>query len=192
MPYGAVPGFVTELRQNNDAAACALELIVLLALRRGEVVEARWDEIDLGERLWVIPPERMKANREHKIPLPPRAVAILRELETTRCSDYVFVGARSGRPMSATHLANLMDRLGVGAYTIHGFRSAFRDWTSERTNFPHEVAEAALAHVVADATVAAYRRTNFFDKRRKLMEAWERFCATPSMATGGEVVALRG
>jgi integrase len=120
----------------------------------------------------------MKADKEHRVPLAPRAVAILKEMKQIRLNEYVFPGAKPGRPLSNMALAMLLRRLGYGNITAHGFRSSFRDWAAERTSFPREVAEMALAHKIPDAVEAAYRRSDLFDKRRKLMEAWAAYCTS--------------
>ena len=136
--------------------------------------------------MWTVPAGRMKAGREHRVPLTDRAVEILSGLAETRLGDCVFPGAKRGKPLSVTSLIMVMRRTGAGDFTVHGFRSAFRDWAGERTNFPREIAEAALAHVVGDATERAYRRGDALEKRRSLMEAWGGFCE----GAGGEVVSL--
>ena len=150
---------------------------------------ARWPEIDFARRLWTIPAARMKATREHRVPLPDRAVAILREMAAARQSEFVFQGDKPKRPLSTMAFAMLLRRMGVDA-TTHGFRSSFKDWATERTSFPHELSEMALAHAIKDKTEAAYRRGDLLEKRRQLMTAWARFCASGSAA--GKVVTLRG
>jgi integrase len=131
---------------------------------------------------------RLKAGREHRAPLSGAALAVLQQMHAIRHSDYVFPGGREGRPLSETSLLMLLRRMGHGDITAHGFRSTFRDWAAERTSFPREVAEMALAHAIPDAVEAAYRRGDLFDKRRKLMDAWAAYCA--KIETGGKVVAL--
>ena len=137
---------------------------------------ARWSEIDLVAKVWTVPASRMKAAREHRVPLSERAVEVLSALAAVKIGDYVFPGAKRGGPLSVMALTMVMRRTGAGNFTVHGFRSAFRDWAGERTNFPREVAEAALAHVVGDETERAYRRGDALEKRRALMEAWAIFC----------------
>jgi integrase len=159
----------------DGVGARALEFAILTAARTGEVLGTRWQEVDLETKVWIVPAARTKAGREHRVPLTERAVEILGALVQVRTGDYVFSGARRGKPLSPTALLALMCRAGE-RYTVHGFRSAFRDWAGERTNFPREVAEAALAHVVGDATERAYRRGDALEKRRALMEAWAAFC----------------
>jgi integrase len=195
LPYAEVPAFMAELRQQNGIAARALEFAILTATRTGEVIGARWDEIDLTERLWTIPAERMKAGKEHRVSLAPAALAIVAEMAQARNGAFVFAGDRpfnqrsGGRPISNMAMLMLLRRMGRGDITVHGFRSSFRDWAAERTGFPAEVAEMALAHVVADKLEAAYRRGDLFAKRRQIMEAWAKFCAAP--AAGSRVVPLR-
>jgi integrase len=180
MPYADVPIFMTRLAQSEAMAARALELLILTAARSGEVLGARWSEIDLEARLWTIPAVRMKAAREHRIPLSNPAIAILGPLHEVRTSDFVFPGQRSGRPLSASAMEMLLRRLKSDQYTAHGFRSAFRDWVGDMTNFPREIAEAALAHRIGDATELAYRRGDAIEKRRELMTRWNEFLAGSS------------
>jgi integrase len=190
LPYGEIGTFIAELRQQNGISARALEFTILTAARTGEVIGARWDELNIAERLWTIPAARMKAGREHRVPLSEAAIAILEELQALRSGDFVFSGNRSGGlPISDMAMAMTLRRMGRGSLTVHGFRSSFRDWAAERTNFPREVAEMALAHTVSDRVEAAYRRGDLFEKRRQLLAAWARYCTTP--ITNAEVVALR-
>jgi integrase len=174
MPFDEVPVFVAALRGRKGVAARALEFLILTAARSGEVLGTRWDEIDLDARLWTLPATRMKAAREHRVPLSTRAVEILREMEQNRFSEFVFPGVKSGRSLSVRAFPLLLQRMKVDV-TVHGFRSAFRDWAGERTSFPREVAEAALAHLVGDAVERAYRRGDALEKRRQLMNAWAGF-----------------
>jgi len=154
----------------------ALEFTILTACRSGEALGARWSELDLEAKLWTVPAGRMKGAREHRVPLSGRAVDLLSALAAVKTGDYVFPGAKRGAPLSVTVLTKAMFRTGAGKFTVHGFRSAFRDWAGERTNSPREIIEAALAHVVGDATERAYRRGDALEKRRALMEAWAKFC----------------
>jgi integrase len=175
MPYKDVPAFVATLRNAATVQATALEFLILTAARSGEVLGARWSEIDLDARVWTIPGVRMKSGREHRVPLSARAVEILGKLAETRCSGFVFPG-RHGH-LTRSPVAELVpDRA-----TIHGFRSSFRDWCGEETNFPRDLAEGALAHVSGDATERAYRRGDALEKRRALMELWAAFCAKNSV-----------
>ena len=176
LPYVELVDFVTALRGHEGIAARALEFLILTAARTGEVIGARWDEIDLKGKIWIVPAARMKAGREHRVPLSAAAVAILGGVKECRESDFVFPGGKKGKPLSNMAMLAVLKRMGRGDLTAHGFRSSFRDWAAERTNFPREVAEMALAHVVDDKVAAAYRRGDLFEKRRQLMEAWARFC----------------
>jgi integrase len=184
MPYAEVPAFVAELRERETIHALALEFLILTAARSGEVLGARWAELDLDAKVWTVPATRMKAGREHRVPLSERAMAILERMAEIRTGDLVFPGRRRRRPLSGVALAAL-----VPGATVHGFRSAFRDWCGEATSFSREVCEQALAHATGDATERAYRRGDALEKRRGLMEAWSNYCE-PSSA--GNVVALRG
>jgi integrase len=175
MPYNEVPAFIARVRESDGIAPTALEFAILTAARSGEVLGAKWSEIDRAARIWTIPATRMKAGREHRVPLSARAMVIVEQMEKVCTSDYVFPGCRSGRPLSEPALGRVLRRVQVPV-TVHGFRSAFRDWCGEATNFPREIAEAALAHVVGDATERAYRRGDALEKRRKLMDAWANFC----------------
>lgn len=174
MPFADVPAFVVDLRDREAVAAMALEFCILCASRSGEVLGARWAEIDRAARVWTIPPERMKAGLEHRVPLTERALAILDRAETIRSSEYLFPGQKRGRPLSIMSMEMVLRRMQTPV-TVHGFRSSFRDWAGERTSFPRDVAEMALAHVVGDATERAYRRGDALQKRRRLMDAWAAF-----------------
>jgi integrase len=187
MPYVELGAFMEELRQRGAIAARALEFLILAAARTGEVIGARWDEINLGERLWTLPADRMKSGREHRVPLSDAAMAIVDAMADTRQSDFIFAGAYPGRPLAHDALNRELHRLGRQE-TVHGFRSAFAQWAAERTNYSFEVRELALAHAVGDAVVRAYQRSDLFDRRRRLMNDWARFCAQPAGA--GEVVHL--
>jgi integrase len=190
LSYARIGAFLAALRKQNGIAARALEFLVLTATRTGETLGGTWNEVDMGAKLWTIPAGRMKAGKEYRVPLSDAALALLEQMHDIRHSDYVFPGGRDRRPLSETSLLMLLRRMGHGDITAHGFRSTFRDWAAERTSFPREVAEMALAHAIPDAVEAAYRRGDLFDKRRKLMQAWADFCAKPSHR--GEVVAIRG
>lgn len=175
MPFDKVPAFVEQLRQVGSVSAYALEFLILTAARSGEVRGARWDEFDEGKALWMVPAGRMKGNREHRIPLPPRCLAILADMRLVQRSGFVFPGVKPGMPLSVMALEMQMRRLGYYQFTPHGFRSAFRDWAGECTSFPREVAEAALSHLVGDEVERAYRRGDAIEKRRQLMSAWENY-----------------
>ena len=176
MSFADVPAFVCKLRAMQGTGTRALEFAILTAARSGEVLGARWEEIDLQGKVWTVPAERMKAGNEHRVPLPDRALAILKELHRVRISDFVFPGFKRGLPLSNMVLEAVLRRAKVDV-TTHGFRSSFRDWAGDRTAFPRDVVEAALAHAVENKTEAAYRRSDALEKRRKLMTAWATYCA---------------
>jgi len=157
-------------------AAMALEFCILTATRSGEVLGARWCEIDLAAKVWAVPAARMKAAREHRIPLSDRALAILEKLAQAKTGEFVFPGQRVGKSLSGMAMEMCLRRMNLDAVTVHGFRSAFRDWAGNETHFPREVAEAALAHVVGDKAEQAYRRGDALEKRRGLMAAWASYC----------------
>jgi len=182
--------FVAVLREQEGVAALALEFLILTATRTGEVIGARWDEFDFSDKLWIVPGGRMKAGKEHRVPLSGRALAIIEELKAQRVNDheFVFPGARPRKPLSNMAMLKVLQRMGRADLTAHGFRSSFRGWAAERTGFPHEVAEMALAHTVSDKVEAAYRRGDLFLKRRQLMEAWAKHCEMRKPA--GKVIAL--
>ncbi len=186
MPYGDVPAFMAKLRASEGVGCSALEFAILTAARPGEVLGARWPEIDLETKVWTVPGARMKGGREHRVPLSPRCVTILRHMSKARISDYVFPGERADRPVASNTLRVISRRLGADA-TVHGFRSTFREWCGDRTPFPREVAEACLSHLVGDAVERAYRRGNAFEKRAQLMQAWANFAELKA----GKVIALR-
>lgn len=186
MPYAEMPAFIGKLRKQMGIAARALEFCILTAARSGEVAGAKWGEIDIAAKMWAVPGERMKAGLLHRVPLSRRVVVILREMEKFRTSEFVFPGAKDGRPLSDMALTQLLRRMGLEV-TTHGFRSSFRDWAGDCTPFPREVAEAALAHLVGDEVERAYRRGDALDKRRELMEAWANYCE-PKAAN---VIAIR-
>ncbi len=186
MPFDQVPQFIDRLRGMEGVAPRALEFLILTAARTGEVLGAKWQEIDLGNRIWTVPAMRMKAGREHRVPLTDRAIAILADLQEIRTGEHVFPGLKRGRPLSNMAMQAVLRRMDVEA-TVHGFRSAFRDWAGERTHFPREITEAALAHLVGDAVERAYRRGDALDKRRQLMSLWQGFHAQKS-----KVVFLNG
>jgi integrase len=179
MPYREVPAFMAALRQMDGTAARGLEFAILTAARTGAVLGARWEEFDLAGAIWTVPAGRMKGGREHRVPLSKRVLEVVKAMHEGRNGDFVFPGARPGRPLSAIALEKVLLRMKIDDATVHGFRSAFRDWAAECTNFPNEVCEAALAHVIENKAEAAYRRGDLFDKRRKLMDAWSIYCTTP-------------
>jgi integrase len=187
LPYSEIGAFMAQLRRRETVTARALEFAILTAARPSEAIGARWSEIDMSDRLWIVPAARMKANREHRVPLSDAAMAIVKDMAARRESDFVFPGRGTGRTVSHTAFSDQLDAIGYQTVTAHGFRSTFRDWAAERTNFPNEVAEMALAHGVSNKVEAAYRRGDLFEKRRQLAEAWAKYCAT---SVAGDVVQL--
>ena len=186
LKYDAIAEFMARVRSETSVTARALEFIALTAARCGEAVNAAWDEVDLGKREWTVPASRMKAGKEHRVPLSDPALAVLEQMRRIRTSHYVFPGAKAGQPVRGGIVWWLSKQL--AGVSVHGLRSSFRDWASERTSFQREVCEMALAHTIPDAVEKAYRRGDLFEKRRKLMDAWAEFCAKP--VTAGAVVAI--
>lgn len=193
LPWREVGGFMSTLAEEEGIAALALRFVILTAARTSEAIGARWSEIDMQGALWTVPGARMKAGREHRVPLSAPALDVLREAAKLRTNSKadgcVFPGAKPGKPLSNMALLMLLRRMERGDLTTHGFRSSFRDWCSESTNYPGEVAEAALAHVNGDKTEAAYLRGDMMEKRRRLMADWATFCGR--VAPLGEVLTLR-
>lgn len=177
LPFVELPAFVALLRARDGMAARALELTILTAARTGEITGARWDEFDLEAKVWVVPAERMKAGKEHRVPLSPRACQLLAVLP--REGEFVFPGPRKGAPLSNMAMAAVLKRMEVPSdrATVHGFRSTFRDWAAERTSYPNEMVEMALAHTIKNHTEAAYRRGDLLQRRAKLMADWATFCS---------------
>jgi len=165
-----------------------LEFIALTVARVGEANLAEWNEIDFAERVWTVPAKRMKAGKEHRVPLSKAALAVVEDMRAIRVSDYIFPGKRTGRPVGANTALRIAKETADIDITTHGLRSTFRDWAAERTSFPNEVVEMALAHAVPSAVEKAYRRGDLFEKRRRLMEAWADYCGK-SIASG-KVVAI--
>jgi integrase len=172
--YEALPAFVRALRARDAVAALALEFTILTAARSGEAIGATWDEVDLEKEVWTVPASRMKAGKEHRVPLSTRAVEILEQVKLLD-SQWLFPGTK-GNKLSGMAMSMLLRRMKVEV-TVHGFRSAFRDWAAERTSYAHEVAEMALAHTIGNKVERAYRRGDLFEKRRRLMEDWAAYCA---------------
>lgn len=185
LPYAKAPEFIATLRQREATASFALELTILTAARSGEVLGMTWDEIDFANARWVIPAERMKAAREHRVPLSPRAIAILEERAKLNDTGLVFFGSSTDKRLSSMAMAMLLRRMKLNV-TVHGFRSTFRDWASETTAFPHEVCEMALAHTIANKAEAAYRRGDLFEKRRELMNAWATYLSADVASASAE------
>ncbi|KAB2681377.1 DUF4102 domain-containing protein [Brucella pseudintermedia] len=183
MPYSDLPTFMERLRDAKGVGAAALEFTILTAARSGEVRGAVWSEINRDEKLWTIPAARMKAGREHRVPLCDRAIEILNMIELVRRpvegddeQALVFPSTKVRRPLSDMTLSAVLRRMDLGHFTVHGFRSSFRDWAGDETHFPRDVIEQALAHTLESKTEAAYRRSDALEKRKKLMEAWARYC----------------
>ena len=195
LPFDEMPAFLAALRSRQGMAARALEFAILTAARTGEVLGARWGEIDLTAEVWTVPAERMKAGREHRVPLSDAALAVLDTVQPLALtkegkpdpSAPVFPGPRRALTMSNMTMLMLLRRMKRGDLTAHGVRSTFSDWAAESTAYPHEVVEMALAHAVENKVEAAYRRGDLFEKRRKLMVAWAGFCDAPA---GGKVVPI--
>ena len=193
LAYEKTPEFVAALREREATAALALEFTVLTAARTGEVIGATWSEVDLDKAVWTIPAKRMKAGKEHRIPLSPRAMAILKDVQplnmTGRDGSPLFPTSKGG-VLSSMAMSMLLRRMKIDV-TVHGFRSAFRDWSAECTSYAHEVCEMALAHVIGNKAEAAYRRGDLFEKRRRLMADWATYCASNG-AAGAKVTPIRG
>ncbi len=187
LPYPEIGAFMAELRGRDGVAALALEFAILTATRTNEVLGAKWDEID--GQVWTIPASRMKAGREHRVPLSDAAMTIIERMKAVRANDYVFPGDRRDM-LSNMALLMTLRRMGRGDLTTHGFRATFRTWAAERSQFPREVVESALAHVIGNKVEAAYQRGDLFDKRRRLMEAWAKYCAEAENV-GASVIPLR-
>jgi integrase len=194
LPWGEIEAFLVALREEEGVSARALEFAILTAARTGELIGARWSEVDLQAKVWTVPPERMKAKREHRVPLSAAALAVLDKATEKRADKeadgFLFPGGKVGAGLSNMALLALLRRMKRDDLTAHGFRSTFRDWAAE-TGQPDDIAEAALAHVVGDKTVVAYQRGDLLERRRKLMDAWAAFCSRVAPATGGNVVTLR-
>lgn len=191
LPFAELPVFMADLRERDTISAHALEFTILTAARTSEAIGAKWAEIDLESAVWSIPAERMKGAKEHEVPLSKRAVAILEALPRER-GGYLFPGARAKAPLSNMAMLELLRGMRGDGLTVHGFRSTFRDWAGDQTAFAREVIEHALAHRIKDKAEASYRRSAALEKRRKLMEAWARYCQSTPMKASDNVVALHG
>jgi len=187
MPYARIPEFSVAVKSRTSMGRLALEALILTAARSGEIRGARWGEVDLEAATWTVPADRMKAGKIHVVPLSKAAVGVFERAAEfrTETSDLVFHGSKRGKPLSDMTLLKVLRDLNE-PYTVHGFRSAFRDWVAEQTSVPGEVAEAALAHAIPNKVEAAYKRTDFVEKRRKLMDAWGAYCS----GQAGRVVRL--
>ena len=188
LPFTEIGVFMQQLRHDAGIASRALEFTILTAARTNEVIQARWSEFDLDRKTWVVPAGRMKSKREHRVPLSDAAVTVLTAARGHSRRN-VFPGHKRGSHLSNMAMMQVLKRLDRAGITIHGFRSTFRDWCAECTNYPSDVAEMALAHVLRDKTEAAYRRGDLFEKRAKLMADWARYCSKPSEPA--KVVAIR-
>lgn len=186
--YADIGDFMIKLRKHEGIGATALEFAILTAMRSGEVRGACWQEIDLKEAVWTIPAERMKMKKEHRVPLSVAAIDLLKKLPRME-SGLVFPGSKKGSAISDMTMSSVLKRMGLDAVP-HGFRSTFRDWAAEHTNYPRDVAEMALAHAIGDKVEAAYRRGDLFEKRRRMMADWSAFCATP-FVKAGKVIPLK-
>ena len=191
MPFAELPAFMADLRKRDSVSARVLEFTILTAARTGEAIGAKWSEFDLDAGVWTIPAERMKASKEHEVPLSKRALEILTELPRER-GGYVFPGGKAKAPLSNMAMLELLRGMRGDGIAVHGFRSTFRDWAGDRTNYAREVIEHALAHRIKDKAEASYRRSAALEKRRQLMEAWARYCELSPSSTTSTVVALHG
>jgi integrase len=189
LPYQEIGAFMADLRARESVAARALEFAILTAARTGEVLGARWSEIDIDTRTWTVPESRMKAGRQHRVSLSDAAIEALDDmLQHRREDDLLFPGLKRGKPLSNMALLAVLRRMKRDDLTTHGFRATFKTWAAERTNFAREVVEAALAHVNGDKVEAAYQRGDLFDKRQALMDSWAEFCTKVSVTA--EIVSL--
>jgi len=196
LPFAELPAFLVALRAQEGFAARALEFAILTAARTGEIIGARWNEADLLDKIWTVPAGRMKAHREHRVPLSARALAILTEMQAARHGDaddaFVFPGGKAGKPLSNMAFLMLLRRMGRGDLTAHGFRASFKTWASERTSFQDEIVEASLAHTIGGKVEQAYMRGDLFEKRRRLMQQWATFCTSAAtQERQGNVTPLR-
>ena len=177
MPYEKIPTFMAELKKEEGMASLALQMTIHTASRTNETLGAKWSEVNLKTKLWTIPAERMKGKIEHVVPLTLAVIKVVEFVRLFQNSDYVFPGAREGRPLSNMSMNMLLRRMGVETATVHGFRSSFRDWCGDQTQYPREIAEAALAHKVGNKVEQAYRRRSAIEKRRQLMQDWSGYCS---------------
>lgn len=189
LPWLEMGAFMLKLREQNGTAARGVELAILTAARSGEVRGAEWAEFDLDNAIWTVPPERMKAKKEHRVPLSTQAIKLLKAQKELFPSGLVFPGMKAGKALSDMSLTAVLRRMERNDITVHGFRSSFRDWAAESTAYPNEMAEMALAHTIGDKVEAAYRRGDLFEKRRRMMNDWSNFCDTTIRA--GDVIPLR-
>lgn len=179
LPFNEIDALMVDLRGREGNAARACEFAILTAARSGEVRGATWAEIDEETGLWIVPAERMKAKREHRVPLSAEALAVIAKMKAIASSDFIFPGMKKDKPLSDMSLTAVLKRMERGDLTMHGFRSTFRDWAAEISNHPSEMAELALAHTVSNKVEAAYRRGDMMEKRRAMMQDWANYCAKP-------------
>ncbi|MEO6075009.1 MAG: integrase arm-type DNA-binding domain-containing protein [Burkholderiales bacterium] len=189
LPYDQMALFMVDLHAQTGIAARALQFLILTAARTSEVIGARWDEFNLELKTWVVPAVRMKAHRDHRVPLSPHALKVIEEMRAIQTNEFVFPGARAGKALSNMAMLMLLKRMHRGNLTAHGFRSTFRDWAAEQTNYPREVAEEALAHTLNNKVEAAYRRGDLFEKRQRLMMEWAKYCQARKMR--GNIIPIR-
>ncbi|MDR3499938.1 MAG: integrase arm-type DNA-binding domain-containing protein [Parvibaculum sp.] len=190
LPYADMPAFMMKLRERKGSGARCLEFVILTAARSGEARGATWDEIDLDAAVWIVPGSRMKAGKEHRVPLSDAAIALLKSMAELREGTLVFPSAKRGKPISDMTMGKTLKGMDRPDITAHGFRSTFRDWVSEQTSYPGEMAEMALAHTIGNKVEAAYRRGDLFEKRRRLMADWADYCSKPRSA-GATVTPIR-
>ena len=182
LPYSEINTFITALRKHSGFSALALELLILTAARTNEIIGAVWEEINFNTNVWTIPALRMKSSKEHSIPLSLRAVEILKQMREIRTSNYIFQGGITGKGLSNAAMDKLLQKTLGYDCTVHGFRSTFRDWAANETDYPNEICELALAHTIKNQAEAAYRRGDMLEKRLKMMEAWLAYCETPRIS----------
>lgn len=190
LPYREIDTFMAELRERDGLGARALEFLILTASRSGEVRGATWDELDIEERIWVVPAHRMKSQREHRVPLSDTAFELIRNLPRLQGSNLLFPSAKPNTAMSDMTLTAILRRMGRTDITVHGFRSTFRDWAAEATNYPRDLAEMALAHTIENKVEAAYRRGDMLQRRSLMMNEWANYCSKASLVDG-TVISLR-
>ena len=191
LPFKEIGAFIEALHDRDSVSAKGLEFLIFTASRTGEVIGAIWPEVDLENKIWTIPAARMKTDKEHRVPLSEEVIAILREMKKIKVSEFIFPGNQPNKPLSNMAFLQLLKRMGRGDLTVHGFRSTFRDWASERTNYSNEVSEMALAHTVSDKVEAAYRRGDLFEKRRRLMRDWAMFCQQTPQKNSDNITPIR-
>ena len=190
LPFDEIGDFMAELREREGMGALGLEFLILTATRTSETMGARWEEFDIGKKVWTIPAGRMKAQNEHRIPLSTAAIDVLEKLRALQQSEFILPGQGGKRPLSNMAFLQTLKRMGRGDLTGHGFRSTFRDWAAEQTSYPREVAEMALAHTISSKVEAAYRRGDLFEKRLHLMDDWASYCAMPQSHLENDKVVL--